>query len=93
MKKVSYEAVPMRWEPDWETVDTVLLDMDGTLLDKHFDDFFWEHYVPEIYAENNDLTPLEARKELLAVTRALKVPWHGPTLITGPRNSVLISRP
>lgn len=66
MKKVSYEIVPMRWEPAWETVDTVLLDMDGTLLDKHFDDFFWEHYVPEIYAENNDLTPLEARKELLA---------------------------
>jgi 5'-nucleotidase len=25
----------------------VLLDMDGTLLDKYFDDFFWEHLVPE----------------------------------------------
>jgi putative hydrolase of the HAD superfamily len=72
MKKVSYEAVPMRWEPEWETVDTVLLDMDGTLLDKHFDDFFWEHYVPEIYAENNDLTPLEARKELLARYKSIE---------------------
>jgi putative hydrolase of the HAD superfamily len=72
MKKVSYETVPMRWEPDWETVDTVLLDMDGTLLDKHFDDFFWEHYVPEIYAENNDLTPLEARKELLARYKSIE---------------------
>jgi putative hydrolase of the HAD superfamily len=72
MKKVSYETVPMRWEPEWETVDTVLLDMDGTLLDKHFDDFFWEHYVPEIYAENNDLTPLEARKELLGRYKSIE---------------------
>ena len=72
MKKVSYETVPIRWEPEWETVETVLLDMDGTLLDKHFDDFFWEHYVPEIYAENNDLTPLEARKELLARYKSIE---------------------
>ena len=72
MKKVSYETVPIRWEPEWESVETVLLDMDGTLLDKHFDDFFWEHYVPEIYAENNDLTPLEARKELLVRYKSIE---------------------
>jgi len=29
----------------------VLLDMDGTLLDRYFDDYFWEHLVPEKYAE------------------------------------------
>ncbi len=32
----------------------VLLDMDGTLLDKYFDDFFWEHLVPEKYAEKHN---------------------------------------
>jgi len=62
----------MRWEPVWDTIDTVLLDMDGTLLDKHFDDYFWEHYVPGIFAEKNDLTPLEARKELLARYRSIE---------------------
>jgi putative hydrolase of the HAD superfamily len=60
------EKAPVTWDVDWQTVDTVLLDMDGTLLDKYFDDFFWEYYVPEVYAEKNGLTVEEARKELLA---------------------------
>jgi FMN phosphatase YigB (HAD superfamily) len=47
---------PYRWQPGWDLIDTILLDMDGTLLDKHFDDYFWEHYVPEIFAGKNDLT-------------------------------------
>ena len=50
----------------WDTIDTVLLDMDGTLLDSYFDDFFWEEYVPKVFAEANNLTPQEARKALLA---------------------------
>lgn len=54
-------------KPDfsWSQIDTVLLDMDGTLLDKYFDDYFWEEYVPEVFALENGLTPIEARKELL----------------------------
>jgi len=49
----------------WSEIDTILLDMDGTLLDKYFDDYFWEEYVPEQYAKANNLTPIEARKQLL----------------------------
>jgi len=72
MKNANRNIAPLRWEPKWEAIDTVLLDMDGTLLDKHFDDYFWEHYVPEIFAEKNDLTPLEARKELLARYKSIE---------------------
>jgi len=34
---------------DWTKIDTVLLDMDGTLLDLHFDNFFWLQHLPEYY--------------------------------------------
>jgi FMN phosphatase YigB (HAD superfamily) len=50
---------------DWEDIDTVLLDMDGTLLDKHFDDYFWEQYVPEHYSLQHDLSIDDAKKKLL----------------------------
>lgn len=49
----------------WEAIDVVLLDMDGTLLDKHFDDYFWEQYLPEHYSLANDIPLDQAKKELL----------------------------
>ncbi|HEX3395491.1 MAG TPA: GMP/IMP nucleotidase [Steroidobacteraceae bacterium] len=51
---------------DWETVDTVLLDMDGTLLDLRFDNWFWGDLVPSRYAAANDISEARAH-ELLAV--------------------------
>ena len=41
---------------DWALVDTVLLDMDGTLLDLHFDNAYWLHHMPNRYGEINGLT-------------------------------------
>ena len=35
---------------DWESVDTVLLDMDGTILDLRFDNWFWLELIPRRYA-------------------------------------------
>ncbi len=55
---------------DWSKINTVLLDMDGTLLDKHYDDYFWEQYVPEIYAAQNGLDLTQARKKLLDTYKA-----------------------
>ncbi|MDA3136141.1 GMP/IMP nucleotidase [Pseudomonas syringae] len=35
----------------WSEIDTVLLDMDGTLLDLHYDEHFWMQHLPQRYAE------------------------------------------
>ena len=42
----------------------VLLDMDGTLLDLYFDDYFWGHLVPEKYAEKHDMSFGSAKEYL-----------------------------
>ncbi|MFN4148145.1 MAG: GMP/IMP nucleotidase [Rhodocyclaceae bacterium] len=63
---------------DWKAIDTVLLDMDGTLLDLHFDNHFWQAHVPLRYAETRRL-PLEvARDELMARyhARAGSLDWY-----------------
>ena len=49
---------------DWNDIDTVLLDMDGTLLDRHFDDHFWLEHVPKRWASRNG-TSLEYAKDHL----------------------------
>ncbi len=51
---------------DWRTIRTVLLDMDGTLLDLHYDNHFWLEYVPQRFAAAKGLEPSAARKELCA---------------------------
>jgi HAD superfamily hydrolase (TIGR01509 family) len=48
----------------WAQIDTVLLDMDGTLLDLKFDNFFWLELLPERYAETRGLSAADARHEL-----------------------------
>ncbi len=48
----------------WGRIDTLLLDMDGTLLDLHFDNHFWLEHVPRRYAEARGLPLAEARREL-----------------------------
>jgi len=50
--------------PDWQEIDTVRLDMDGTLLDLHFDNYFWLEHVPSKYAEHHGLSEEEALAEL-----------------------------
>lgn len=45
---------------DWDHYDTVLLDMDGTLLDLRFDNFFWQELIPARYAALHALPHEEA---------------------------------
>jgi 5'-nucleotidase len=46
---------------DWSTIDTVLLDMDGTLLDLEFDNVLWNQHVPLQYAERHGVSLAEAQ--------------------------------
>ena len=48
--------------PDWHSIDTVLLDMDGTLLDLGFDKLFWEQILPRRYAESRRVSLDEAHR-------------------------------
>lgn len=50
---------------DWDAIDTVLVDMDGTLLDLAFDNFFWLELLPERYAERHGLQHDDARRLLV----------------------------
>lgn len=54
----------------WNTIDTVFLDMDGTLLDLHFDNHFWLEHVPLRYAEARGLPLEQAKSQLLALYRS-----------------------
>ena len=51
---------------DWQGIDHVFLDMDGTLLDLHFDTHFWHQVLPQEYARINELTVESALKSLRA---------------------------
>ncbi len=50
--------------PDWRETDTVLLDMDGTVLDLHFDTLFWREIVPRRFAEQNNIDFAQALERL-----------------------------
>jgi len=49
---------------NWHNIETVLLDMDGTLLDLHYDNYFWQQHLPEHYARLHSLDPALCRTQL-----------------------------
>lgn len=62
----------------WNQIDTVFLDMDGTLLDLHFDNHFWLEYVPQRYAESRGIPVELARQSLLARYQSIEgtLQWY-----------------
>lgn len=50
---------------NWQDIQTVFLDMDGTLLDLHFDNHFWLEHMPQRYAEKHNITLNHAHKTLM----------------------------
>lgn len=65
--KIHYQKICFKMNSllmDWNNIDTVLLDMDGTLLDLHFDNFFWLQHLPRRYSELHGIELTKARDNL-----------------------------
>ncbi|UZE24101.1 GMP/IMP nucleotidase [Pseudomonas sp. B21-056] len=62
----------------WHEIDTVLLDMDGTLLDLHYDNHFWMEHLPQRYAELHGVSRAMAEMELqpLFERNAGQLQWY-----------------
>ena len=62
----------------WMEIDTVLFDMDGTLLDLHFDNRFWRELIPDEYALLHAHEPELARQRLFAEMERIRgrLQWY-----------------
>lgn len=62
----------------WDRINTVMLDMDGTLLDLHYDNYFWQEYVPEQFALKNQIDIEQAKQKLFPVFQAAEgtMDWY-----------------
>ena len=68
------KAIPI----DWQNIETVFLDMDGTLLDLHFDNHFWLEHMPKKYAEKHNISVKEASDALREKTKTIEgsLDWY-----------------
>lgn len=57
--------------PDWDNVDCVFLDMDGTLLDLNYDNQVWNELVPQAFAAHHGMPIQDAKDKLLAHMRKI----------------------
>jgi len=57
LAKAYFQEIAM---PPWSDIDTVMFDMDGTLLDLHFDNYFWLQLVPKYYSDKHGVSEAAA---------------------------------
>ena len=62
------QAIPI----DWQNIKTVFLDMDGTLLDLHFDNHFWLEHVPIRFAEKHSISLEKAKEKLMNDSQSIE---------------------
>ena len=63
---------------NWPGIKTVLLDMDGTLLDLNFDNHFWQHHVPVRYAEKHNISFDVSYEKLMPIYKEVEgtIEWY-----------------
>ena len=62
----------------WSAIDCVILDMDGTLLDLHFDNQLWSELLPRRYAARQHI-PLDLARQQVThrlESRRGSLPWY-----------------
>jgi len=67
-----------KYQVDWQQIQTILLDMDGTLLDLAFDNYFWRELVPRCLARIRKTDPGRARADLFERYAAMhgRLDWY-----------------
>jgi len=62
----------------WQAIETVMLDMDGTLLDLNFDNHFWKEFVPLRFALMHDMPVAAAKQHLEPRFKSMegKLEWY-----------------
>ena len=63
---------------DWDQIETAFLDMDGTLMDLAFDNYFWHEYVPKKYCEAQGLEYVQAKELLIEMYKSRRgtLSWY-----------------
>ena len=63
---------------DWNQIETAFLDMDGTLMDLAFDNYFWHEYVPSKYSRLNGLEYAQAKELLIEMYKSQRgtLSWY-----------------
>lgn len=63
---------------NWNSIETVLLDMDGTLLDLNFDNHFWLEFVPQRYAQLHNMSIAESKNHLQPLFKSMegRLEWY-----------------
>ncbi len=64
--------------PDWHSIDSVLLDMDGTLLDLGVDHYFWGELLPRRFAESRGISVDEAQRLMRPISKSTEgtLDWY-----------------
>jgi 5'-nucleotidase len=71
-------SAPNGPKPDWSGIDTVLLDLDGTLLDQAYDNHIWRDLVPQRFAiaQGLELPAAYAEISRLFAERSHTLDWY-----------------
>ena len=62
----------------WNSIETFFLDMDGTLLDLSYDNYFWHEHIPALYSKKNSITTQEGKRifEKLYKNKQNTIEWY-----------------